>query len=438
MKNLRENTSIVDLKVCKDAGEVVVEVIPEFKKLDQTVEENTRLKIDALDREIAKKRKRIDEQDALIYNLTDHSDSIDHAIAASAGALAAVLDLFLVDKLDISTGTWTEAEAIEFVDSYSNNKIVKDTNTEGLLKNISSQMSSGNTKGLFPSGNTLPEKLIYGTINWFTSLVPKDTKLNGPMNSLLEGVRESKSSVKLMNKTNVSEGIHKEISSGRLNLTEGLTITNLAKQTLPVLLNECLVRAFYFIHRFFQEVDNNHITSLRDLVLIDWKSTIPFKNRTVVRMLTISTAVFSALDIAASTIGSAIVAEGSIYKFLNNFVLHINYIGAARVVLALGADLYMGAKLARERQARSEMIDEMIKLENMKISYKQNDVWVKAKNTEEVINESYAMISEIDAMYRQSIMETKDDLRKIGDSSYGIDEKNPGLKDDIFNVIHWE
>ena len=438
MKNLRENTSIVDLKVCKDAGEVVVEVIPEFKKLDQTVEEKTRLKIDALDREIAKKRKMIDEQDALIYNLTDHSDSIDHAIAASAGALAAVLDLFLVDKLDISTGTWTEAEAIEFVDSYSNNKIVKDTNTEGLFKNISSQMSSENTNGLFPSGNTLPEKLIYGTINWFTSLVPKDTKLNGPMNSLLEGIRESKSSVKLMNKTNVSEGIHKEISSGRLNLTEGLTITNLAKQTLPVLLNECLVRAFYFIHRFFQEVDNNHITSLRDLVLIDWKSTIPFKNRTVVRMLTISTAVFSALDIAASTIGSAIVAEGSIYRFLNNFVLHINYIGAARVVLALGADLYMGAKLARERQARSEMIDEMIKLENMKISYKQNDVWVKAKNTEEVINESYAMISEIDAMYRQSIMETKDDLRKIGDSSYGIDEKNPGLKDDIFNVIHWE
>ena len=48
------------------------------------------------------------------------------------------------------------------------------------------------------------------------------------------------------------------------------------------------------------------------------------------------------------------------------------------------------------------------------------------------------MISDVDAMYRQSIMETKEDLRKIGDSSYGIDEKNPGLKDDIFNVIHWE
>ena len=361
MKDLRENTSIVDLKAEGDTGEVIVEVIPEFKKPDSTVDEKTRLRIEALDREIAKKRKMIDIEDALIYNLTDHSDSIDRAIAASVGVLAAVLDLFLVDKLDISTGTWTEAEAIEFVDSYSNNKIVKDTNTEGLLKSVSSQMSGGNTNGLFPQGSTIPEKLIYGTINWFTSLVPTDTKLNGPMNALLDGIRDSKSSVKLMSKTNVSEGIHKEISSGGLNLTQGLTITNFAKQTLPVLLNECLVRAFYFIHRFFQEVNDNHITSVRDLVLIDWKSTIPFKNRTVVRMLTISTAVFSALDIAASTIGSAMVAEGSIYKFLNNFVLHINFIGAARVVLALGADLYMGARLARERQARSEMIDEIPK-----------------------------------------------------------------------------
>ena len=125
MKDLRENTSIVDLKAEGDTGEVIVEVIPEFKKLDSTVDEKTRLRIEALDREIAKKRKMIDEEDALIYNLTDHSDSIDRAIAASVGVLAAILDLFLVDKLDISTGTWTEAEAIEFVDSYSNNKIVK-------------------------------------------------------------------------------------------------------------------------------------------------------------------------------------------------------------------------------------------------------------------------------------------------------------------------
>lgn len=437
--SIRNNQStLVNLKAEGETEEVVVEVIPEFKKSDSSMDDESRLKIEALDREIAKKRSLIDKEDALIYNLTDHGDSLDRAIAASAGVLAAVLDLLFVDKFNLSSGTWTEAEAEGFVNEYSSKKIVTDTNSEGLLRSISNQMSEKDTNGLFPCGASLPEKIIFGTINWFTSLIGTNTKLSGPMGGLLKGISEDKASVKLMSKANLSKELSKEMSNNGLNLTQGLTFTNFAKQTLPVLLNECLVRAFYFIHRFFQEIHDNNITTVRDLELIDWNSTIPFKNRTIVRMLTISTAVFSALDIAAATVGSAIVAEGSIYKFLNNFVLHINYIGVGRVILALGADLYMGAKLAKERQVRSEMIDEMIKLENLKVSYKQNDVWVKAKSAGEVIDRSYAMIQEVSEFARDSYSETKADLMKIGDGISKLDERNPGLIDDMKDIIHWE
>lgn len=438
MNDKDELIPLVNLKTESEVQDTVIEVIPEFKRQDPSMDEDTRLKIEALDRQIANKRKQIDAEDVLIYNLTDHSDSIDRAVAASVGVLAAVLDLFLVDQMDIKTGRWTEAEATDFVNQYSSSKIVKDTNTVGLLKNVSNQMAGKDEGKMFPVGNDLAEKIIYGTINWFTSLVGTNTKMSGPMGSLLKSIDENKASVKLMSKSNLNEALAKETSKGTLNLTQGLTFVNFAKQTLPVLLNECLVRAFYFIHRFFQEVSDNNITSIRDLELIDWKSTIPFKNRTVVRMLTISTSVFSALDIAAATVGSAIVADGSIYKFLNNFVLHINFIGAGRVILALGADLYMGAKLAKERQTRSEMIDEMIKLENMKVSYKQQDVWVKAKNTEEVINQSYSMMSEVTRFARDSYSETKEDLRRIGQGINRIEEMNPGLSDDIKDIIHWE
>ena len=433
-----DRSTLVNLKAEGETEKVVVEVIPEFKKPDNSFDDETRLKIEALDREILKKRKLIDKEDALIYNLTDHGDSLDRAIAASAGVLAAILDLILVDQFNVKTGTWTEAEAEEFVNQYASKRIVADTNSEGLLKNISSQMSEKDTNGLFPVGGSLPEKIIFGTINWFTSLIGTNTKMGGPMGSLLKGISSDKASVKLMSKANLSKELSKEMSKTGLNLTQGLTFTNFAKQTLPVLLNECLVRAFYFIHRFFQEIHDNNITSVRDLELIDWNSTIPAKNRTVVRMLTISTTVFSALDIAAATVGSAIVAEGSIYKFLNNFVLHINYIGVGRVILALGADLYMGARLAKERQQRSEMIDEMIKLENIKVSYKQNDVWVKAKSTGEVIDQSYAMIHEVSNYARDAYSETKSDLMKIGNGVDLIDQRNPGLTDDIKDIIHWE
>ena len=402
------------------------------------MDDETRRKLASLDCEISKKRKLIDAEDALIYNLTDHSDSIDRTVAATAGILAAVLDLFFVDQFDVVSGTWTDAIADGFVTQYASKDIVKNSKTEGLLRSVANQMSGKEGGNFFPLGNTLAEKIIYGTVNWFTSLVGTNTKLNGPMGSLLNGINESKASVKLMSKQNVSGAISKEVSKGGLNLTQGLTLVNVAKQTVPVLLNECLVRAFYFIHRFFQEVNDNHITSVRDLDLIDWNSTIPFKNRTVVRMITIATSVFSAIDIAASTVGSAIAANGSVYKFLNNFVLHINFIGMGRLVLALGADIYMGVRLSKERQARSEMIDEMIKLENVKVSYKQKEVWVKAKNTEEIIIQSYSMMNEVSRFAIDSYSETKEDLRRIGEGVNKIDAMNPGLRDDIKDIIHWE
>ena len=237
MNDKDELIPLVNLKTESEVQDTVIEVIPEFKRQDPSMDEDTRLKIEALDRQIANKRKQIDAEDVLIYNLTDHSDSIDRAVAASVGVLAAVLDLFLVDQMDIKTGRWTEAEATDFVNQYSSSKIVKDTNTEGLLKNVSNQMAGKDEGKMFPVGNDLAEKIIYGTINWFTSLVGTNTKMSGPMGSLLKSIDENKASVKLMSKSNLNEALAKETSKGTLNLTQGLTFVNLllALSHLPVI-----------------------------------------------------------------------------------------------------------------------------------------------------------------------------------------------------------
>jgi hypothetical protein len=62
----------------------------------------------------------------------------------------------------------------------------------------------------------------------------------------------------------------------------------IGKQAIPVIINECIVRGFYFIRRFVMEIKANEIKRIGDLGKIDWKKTLPFKNRTIVRMLTIS------------------------------------------------------------------------------------------------------------------------------------------------------
>jgi hypothetical protein len=51
----------------------------------------------------------------------------------------------------------------------------------------------------------------------------------------------------------------------------------LGRQAVPVILNECIVRGFYFIRRLSAEIKEKNISRFEDLRYIDWKKTLPFK-----------------------------------------------------------------------------------------------------------------------------------------------------------------
>lgn len=61
--------------------------------------------------------------------------------------------------------------------------------------------------------------------------------------------------------------------------------------------NECIVRAFYFIRRLAIAIKDNNVNSLEDFKMMDWNSVKPINNPTIARMLSVSTGVFTALDI---------------------------------------------------------------------------------------------------------------------------------------------
>lgn len=79
-------------------------------------------------------------------------------------------------------------------------------------------------------------------------------------------------------------------------------VAELGKQAIPVMANDCIVRSFYFIRRFAMALKSLNCSSVGDIRLrdIDWDSVKPFGNPTITRMLTISSAVFSTIDIASS------------------------------------------------------------------------------------------------------------------------------------------
>lgn len=108
----------------------------------------------------------------------------------------------------------------------------------------------------------------------------------------------------------------------------------LTKQIIPVLVNECIVRAFFAVSRFVKEVKRLNVTSIDDLRNVDYKAFLPFNNPELNQMLLISTASFTSVDITAAGIKAAIKNPGNKYGFAKDFLLGINYAGVFRFGLA--------------------------------------------------------------------------------------------------------
>ena len=102
-------------------------------------------------------------------------------------------------------------------------------------------------------------------------------------------------------------------------------LLEIGKQAIPIILNECIVRGFYFIRRILSEVKNKNVTSMSEIKKINWDTIKPYNNVTLTRLLTISTSVFCAIDLT-----DAVVTE--------QYFVSVNYVGLGRLTLALGAE----------------------------------------------------------------------------------------------------
>jgi hypothetical protein len=114
----------------------------------------------------------------------------------------------------------------------------------------------------------------------------------------------------------------------------------LGKQAIPVVANECIVRSFYFIRRLALAMKENRVSSIADMKMIDWNSVKPINNPTIARMLTVSTGVFTAIDI-----GEAIATQ--------KYWVSINYVGIGRFAVAIGSDVSWGLKARSVKKVRA-------------------------------------------------------------------------------------
>lgn len=219
--------------------------------------------------------------------------------------------------------------------------------------------------GLALVGKSIPEKITFGVVNWFFHMVSDvagssgsvmkgsfGTGLPGPLVSLLKefsaaplfkkqnakGYKEFSVYIsKLFNGTLLGErDANGDLIPLKFDLrTEMGVAAQIGQQTIPVIINECFVRVFYSLRRLLGELSREDIQSWGELDKINWNGIIPFRNRTVDRMLTIASMTFTVADTADAAVHAAIESGGNWVLFSGRFVVRFNYVGAGRAALSI-------------------------------------------------------------------------------------------------------
>jgi len=284
-------------------------------------------------------------------------------------------------------------------------------------------------------GMGLPGSFL-STLKELSSLpVLKDTKFPENLRKAFQnGIGAGKSQIDLGVFNSLFEG-----ASSKFDMRTEMAIKHeLKRQALPVIINEVSVRGIYFIRRFADEIKEKKIQSVNELNKIDWKKTLPSKNRTITRMLTISTSTFTAIDLADATIRSAIKSGGvSNPLFAKNFLLRVNFVGAGRCVVAIGTDVYMGVKKNKLQDERVKIMSEQLYFMGAKVSYKRGEMWVEAKNAAEAVEETKEVMKKSVVFFVESVNAIDGDLKSIGANISSAEKNNPGLTEEMQDVLRW-
>ncbi len=292
-------------------------------------------------------------------------------------------------------------------------------------------------KGQGLIGANIKAKIFCGAINWFFHLVSDMSGSNktagvgmgipGPIVAMLKEL----AMVPGLNKMGLPKKLKEIFSQQRFDLRSELAVLHeIGRQAVPVILNEILVRAFYFLRRLTSELRLKG--SFGD---VDWGRVMPWGNRTIARMLTIATGTFTAVDLLDAAIRAGLKSGGNLAAFGKEFLLRVNFVGVGRVIVAVYADMSMGVKRERLREERIIILGEQLHWVNAAIAYRQGEAWQAAGQTERTLRDA-------EITTRQSFMAvalmwegSAADLISAGELADDIEEQNPDLLIDVIRKL---
>ena len=364
------------------------------------------------------------------------------------------------DKL---TATWGGGLQHHFRDFAHHASVV------GLVFSIMTQftgLSYGtNTEGLFeihelPNreliGKTFEEKLFNGTVIWAIHQVSdlagsswsagKGTGIPGPLLSLakelsvLPKIRDIKLEYKddeislsvmlskIFNGTAFAHTSNKDLIRFDLRTEMGVYAFGV-KQSIPVVINQCMVRAFYFVKRLYIEINNKQIKGIRDISKLEPNHFLPWNNKCIVRMITISSGVFCTVDASDAAIRAFIKLPQNKTEFLTQFLLRTNFVGIGNFIVSIKNDI--AVSLRNRKQVKNTGIKPVDAAENgLSIESITIDIVVDIDNTGIYEYAFYRMYNHV--------KKAKEDLSAAQKVCVGMEREIIQLEDDetaLFNRV---
>ena len=205
----------------------------------------------------------------------------------------------------------------------------------------------------------------------------------------------------------------------------------LAKQALPVIVNEALVRGFYFINRFIDEIKDK-----KSIKEVDWDKTIPFGNRTIERMMTIATGTFTAIDTLDAVIEGAIHSKANWAEFGRQVVLRLNFVGIGRFTIALGTDAFMGLRKGKKSKERMLLKAESLYLLEAKMYYGDKLMWSAIKDANQSVDSLYEAMQRLSVQIADDLKAVQGSINAISETdATAIEEQNKGLTAELLDII---
>lgn len=212
-------------------------------------------------------------------------------------------------------------------------------------------------------------ELVKCANNWFGHLV---SDMGGSKNTAGDGMGipgfffsllYELASLPGVNKTGLTNYLNYLYTKQKFDLRHELVVVEaLNKQAVPVLINEALVRTGYFVSRLARQLDEHG--NFED---VDWSSVVPIGNRTIDRMLTVSSLTLSFVDSADAVTQACLKSAGNWVIFSEKLVARFNYVAAGRAAIAIVREISDDAReteLLREKrllvEAKADMTIERL------------------------------------------------------------------------------